>query len=141
EVLVDRKRGPWVVSEDPTVAGLSAVNYGQGSGYPGGAPGPRVARSLKSRKSTADRLFRLVLSSGGSVALLIMIGVGSSLTFTAWQALHKAGWSFLTTQTWNANGGQFGIAAVLVGTALIALVAVGVAMVLATGTALYISEY
>ena len=70
-----------------------------------------------------------------------MIGVGSFLAFNAWQALHKAGWSFLTTQAWNANGGQFGIAAVIVGTALIALVAVAVAMVLATGTALYISEY
>jgi phosphate transport system permease protein len=70
-----------------------------------------------------------------------MIGVGSFLTFNAWQALHKAGLSFLTTQAWNANGGQFGIAAVIVGTALIAVVAVAVAMVLATGTALYISEY
>ena len=86
-------------------------------------------------------MFRSVLRSGGSVALLIMIGVGSFLTFYAWDALHKAGWSFLTTQTWNANGGKFGIAAVIVGTALIALVAVMVATVLATGTALYISEY
>jgi phosphate transport system permease protein len=107
----------------------------------GDAPRRRPARSLKSRPGVADRLFRSVLRSGGSVALLLMIGVASFLTINAWDALHKAGWSFLTTQSWNANGGQFGIAAVVVGTGLIALVAVTVAMVLATGTALYISEY
>jgi phosphate transport system permease protein len=84
--------------------------------------------------SGSDLLFRSVLRSGGSVALLLMIGVGSFLTFNAWQALHKAGFSFLTTQAWNANGGQFGIAAVIVGTALIAVVAVAGAMVVATGT-------
>ncbi len=134
-----------MVSEDPTVA---VPSYGPGPGagmpspdYPGAAPRRPAARSLKSRVSTADRLFRAVLRSGGSVALLLMIGVGSFLAFNAWDALHKAGLSFLTTQAWNANGGQFGIAAVIVGTALIALVAVAVAMVLATGTALYISEY
>ena len=135
-----------MVSEDPTVRGRSADDsgldaIGQSPDDPGGAPRRRAARSLKSRVSTSDLLFRSVLRTGGSVALLLMIGVGSFLTFNAWQALHKAGLSFLTTQAWNANGGQFGIAAVMVGTALIAVVAVSVAMVLATGTALYISEY
>jgi phosphate transport system permease protein len=91
--------------------------------------------------SGSDLAFRWVLRSGGSVALLLMIGVGSFLFINAWKALHKAGLSFLTTQSWNANGGQFGIAAVIIGTFLIALVALSVAMVLATGTALYISEY
>ena len=119
-----------MVSEDPIVPGLSADG-----------PPPRRARSLKSRRSTSDLLFRSFLRSGGSVALLVMIGVGSFLAFNAWDALHKAGLSFLTTQSWNSEGGQFGIAAVIVGTGLIALVAVLVAAVLATGTALYISEY
>src|ERR1700749_2311170 len=123
----------------------SAGDSGLGSGAPSGgnrddAARPR-ARSLKSRRSTSDLMFRSVLRSGGSVALLLMVGVGSFLAINAWTALHKAGLSFLTTQAWNANGGQFGIAAVIVGTALIAVVAVLVAMVLATGTALYISEY
>jgi phosphate transport system permease protein len=130
-----------VVSEDPTAHARPADDSGVGAGASPADRRPRVARSLKSRKSGSDLLFRSVLRSGGSVALLIMIGVGSFLAINAWQALHKAGFSFLTTQAWNANGGQFGIAAVIVGTALIALVAVGVAMVLATGTALYISEY
>jgi phosphate transport system permease protein len=76
------------------------------------------------------------------VFVLILMGlVGTFLAYRAWQALHKAGWSFLTTQTWNPDGGGFGIAAVIIGTLLIAGVAVVVAVPLALGTALYISEY
>ena len=67
--------------------------------------------------------------------------VGAFLAYRAWQALSKAGWSFLTTQQWNPDGGGFGIAAVLVGTILIALVAVLTAVPLAMGAALYINEY
>jgi phosphate transport system permease protein len=73
--------------------------------------------------------------------LVIMVLVGAFLGYRAFQALHKAGWSFLTTQQWNPDGGGFGIAAVLVGTVLIALVAVLTAIPLALGAALYISEY
>jgi phosphate transport system permease protein len=70
-----------------------------------------------------------------------MILIGVFLAGNASTALRKAGWSFLTTQSWNANGGSFGVAAVMVGTALIALTAVAVAFPLSIGTALYISEY
>jgi phosphate transport system permease protein len=56
-------------------------------------------------------------------------------------ALRVAGWSFLTTEAWEPESGNFGIAAVLVGTILIALVAIAVAVPLAAGAALYISEY
>jgi phosphate transport system permease protein len=136
-----------VVSDDPTERGLSAVGLGTSPGEPSPGDDPAAdprrpqPRSLKSRSTASDRLFRSVLRSGGSAALLLMICVGSFLAINAWPALHKAGWSFLTTQAWNANGGQFGIAAVIVGTGLIAMVALVVAAVLATGTALYISEY
>src|SRR5262249_126224 len=48
---------------------------------------------------------------------------------------------FITTQQWSPDGGRFGIAAVIVGTVLIALVAIATALPLAMGAALYISEY
>jgi phosphate transport system permease protein len=115
-----------VVSVDPSASGRAQ---------------PPVKRNLKSRIGGSDFVFRAVARSGGSVALVIMILVGSFLGYNAWQALHKAGLSFLTTQSWNPDGGSFGIAAVVVGTGLIALVAVLVAVPLSLGTALYISEY
>lgn len=100
-----------------------------------------VPRKLSARLSGSDRAFRAVARGGGVVVLVLLGLVGAFLFYRASQALHKAGWSFLTTQSWNPNGGGFGIAAVIVGTVLIALVAVVVAVPLSLGTALYISEY
>ena len=135
-----------MVSEDPSAEGQSAFDYLMDTD----TPSPRrpevpervpEKRELRSRRSPSDLMFRAIARGGGSVVLIIMILVGTFLGFRAWQALHKAGWSFLTTQTWNPNGGGFGIAALMVGTALIALVALVVAVPLSVGTALYISEY
>jgi phosphate transport system permease protein len=100
-----------------------------------------VPRKLTARLSASDRIFRAVARTGGVIVLVLLGLVGSFLGYRAAQALHKAGWSFLTTQVWNPNGGGFGIAAVMIGTILIALVAVIVAVPLALGTALFISEY
>ncbi|MEV1083585.1 phosphate ABC transporter permease subunit PstC [Streptomyces sp. NPDC050211] len=88
-----------------------------------------------------DRVFRGVLRGGGALVLAIMLLVGGFLTYRAWQALSIAKWGFITTESWEPDGGSFGIAAVLVGTILIALVAIVFAVPLALGTALYISEY
>jgi phosphate transport system permease protein len=91
--------------------------------------------------SPSDLIFRAIARGGGSVVLIIMIMVGTFLAYRASQALSKEGWSFLTIQKWNPDGGGFGIAAVMVGTVLIAMVAIATAIPLALGTALYISEY
>lgn len=103
-------------------------------------PSP-VRRNLRSRARGSDLWFRGVARSGGGLVLVIMVMVGTFLTYRAWQALSAAKLSFLTTQDWNPDGGGFGIAAVIVGTILIALVAIVVAVPLSVGTALYISEY
>jgi phosphate transport system permease protein len=100
-----------------------------------------IPRKLTSRLSTSDFVFRGIARGGGVAVLVLMLAVGSFLAFRAAQALHKAGFSFLTTQEWNPDAGGFGIAAVMVGTILIAVVAISVAVPLALGTALYISEY
>jgi len=100
-----------------------------------------VPRRLGTRRPPSDRAFRGVVRGGGVLVLAIMSCVGVFLLVRAWQALRVAGLGFLTTQAWEPDSGNFGIAAVLVGTVLIALVAVSVALPLALGTSLYISEY
>jgi phosphate transport system permease protein len=113
------------------------------TGVPAVTEGRAVAvpRRITARLGASDRAFRVIARAGG-IAVLVLLGlVGTFLGYRAAQALHKAGWSFITTQTWNPDGGGFGIAAVLVGTILIALVAAVVAVPLSLGTALYISEY
>jgi phosphate transport system permease protein len=102
---------------------------------------PQTPQKLTSRLSVSDYVFRGIARGGGLLVLVLLVSVGSFLAYRGSQALHKAGWSFLTTQTWNPNGGGFGIAAIMVGTVLIAMVAIVVAVPLAMGAALYISEY
>ena len=101
----------------------------------------QTPRKLIARLSASDFAFRAIARGGGVVVLVLMVAVGSFLAYRGWQALHKAGFSFLTTQQWEPGSGGFGIAAVLVGTILIAAVAIVTAVPLALGTALYISEY
>ena len=69
--------------------------------------------------------------------------VGLFLLIRAWQALSVSGWSFLTVSSWDpdSGAGHFGIAAVLIGTLLIAAVAIVIALPVSISTALYISEY
>lgn len=100
-----------------------------------------MPRRLYADPGLPDRVFRGVARGGGGLVLAVMLLVGGFLLYRAWEALSRAGWSFLTTETWEPDAGRFGIAAVLVGTVLIALVAVAVAVPLAVGGALYISEY
>jgi len=104
---------------------------------------PPAPRTLRPKAVGADRIFRGIIRLSGIAVLVIMGAVGLFLTFRAWQALSVAGITFLTTQGWNPDAGRggFGIAAVLVGTVLIGLTAIVIAVPLATGTALYISEY
>jgi phosphate transport system permease protein len=82
-----------------------------------------------------------VLVASGAAVLVVMLAIGLFLAARAVQALDLAGWGFLTTEDWNPEGGEFGIAAVLTGTVLIGVTAILLALPLALGTALYISEY
>ncbi|MEU3342391.1 phosphate ABC transporter permease subunit PstC [Streptomyces sp. NPDC006668] len=109
-------------------------------GHPLTAPGEETPRPLSTARGTGDRIFRAALRGSGLAVLAIMAAVGLFLLLRAVQALHTAGFSFLTTERWEPDTHDFGIAAVLTGTLLIAAVAVLVSVPLALGTALYISE-
>lgn len=98
-------------------------------------------RKLTIIRDGGDKVFRGIIRAGGSTVLVIMVLVGSFLAYRASQALSKAGWNFFTEQAWEPDAGKFGIAAVIVGTILIALVAIAVALPLALGTSLFITEY
>jgi len=98
-------------------------------------------RLLTTVRDPADVAFRGIARGGGIIVLSIMSLVGVFLGFRALQALQVSGFSFLTEQAWEPDSGRFGIAAVIVGTILIAVVAIAIAVPLATGTALYITEY
>jgi phosphate transport system permease protein len=98
-------------------------------------------RAVVERPGPADRAFRGAARTSGAAVLALMSLVGLFLAYRASQALQESGTGFLTTAAWEPDSGTFGIRAVLTGTVLIALVAIALALPLAVGTALYISEY
>ncbi|HEY2762749.1 MAG TPA: phosphate ABC transporter permease subunit PstC [Pseudonocardiaceae bacterium] len=109
--------------------------------WPGVAGRHDAARPTQSATGGADRAFRLSLLSSGLLVLLIMSTIGLFLFVKGADALAAGGLSFFTTQAWEPDSRNFGIATVITGTLLIAAVAVTFAVPLATGVALYICEY
>jgi phosphate transport system permease protein len=104
-----------------------------------GVPEPRVRGTV--RRNPTDRAFRFTAYSAGTLTLVLMGLIGLFLLIRSWSALSAAGWSFFTESSWQPQGGTFGIASVLLGTVLIAVVALGIAVPLAIGGSLFITEY
>ncbi len=108
----------------------------------GPPPEPRAPepRRISNNRVKGDRVFLGSSYLSGLVVLFIMVAVGVFLTFEALDALRAQGASFLTTSEWETDRGKFGIASIMLGTGLVALVAVGVAMPIAMGTSLFITN-
>lgn len=101
---------------------------------------PPEQRTIGSIRGRSDRLFDAMTSFSGIIVLSIMGAVGVFLALEAAQALRVTGFSFLTTSVWEPDRGEFGIAAVLPFTIMIALVAVSIALPISIATALFITE-
>lgn len=100
-----------------------------------------VPRALTSRPSGADLIFRGILRGAG-IAVLVM--TGAILVFLVLQALpaiRAEGLRLLTTSSLVYGSAQFGVAALLPDSFLIALIALVIALPAGLATAIYISEY
>jgi phosphate transport system permease protein len=99
---------------------------------------PRV---IAGQLSGGDRVFRGALRGAGLAVLAITGLIGVFLVIEARRALGKTGFHFLTTETFNPSAARFGIASLLPNGIFIATIALIVAVPIAIGTALFISEY
>lgn len=100
-----------------------------------------VPRKLSRKATGADAVFVHSSRVVGSIVLVITGGVGVFLGWQALPTLRHYGLDFFTEATWQPEADVLGIAAVLTGTVLVAIVAMSIAFPLALLTALYISEY
>src|SRR6478672_11257976 len=99
---------------------------------------PRV---IYVRRGPGDRAFRASTRGAAVFVLAIMALIFLFLLTRGWDALSRAGLGFFTTSQWTPEGGSFGIAAALLGTALIAAIAIVIAMPVSIGTALFLTDY
>ncbi len=98
-------------------------------------------RTIVSRSSRGDVIFRNGLRAAGLSSFFITGLILAFLILRSLWAFRADGLSFFTKQSWLFVGNQFGIGGVLPGTILIGAIASVIAIPLAVGTAIFISEY
>jgi len=100
---------------------------------------PRVVSRSVTR---GDKIFRSVCAAAAMVSLFIIGGTAIFLGVKSVPALQETGFkNFFTTSVWNPTVGEYGVLGLLIGTIVIASVALAVAVPLALGLALFINEY
>jgi phosphate transport system permease protein len=103
------------------------------------APDDDKPRRIVARASTGDLVFRGTMRAAGLLVLAITASILVFLVVRSVPAFRAAGFSFFTTSAF--NGTQFGIAALLPFSVLIAVIALVIAIPVGIAAALFISEY
>jgi len=99
-----------------------------------------VPRVIVARASGGDRVFRGILRAAGAVVLAITLLILVFLILRSLGALGRAGFAFFTTQNFYPElSDQFGIAALLPDSALIALIALVIAVPVRVVIAIFMS--
>src|SRR2546428_7997121 len=106
---------------------------------PVAAPEPRW-RPLRGT-NVADRLYRTVLTTLALVLPLLLLALVGELVVSAWPAIQRFGGTFLWTSVWDPVAGVFGAAPMIFGTLASSLLALLLAVPLALGVAIYLSEF
>jgi phosphate transport system permease protein len=106
-------------------------------------------RDITTEPRLSDKVFRGVVSAGGFSSLAILGLIAIFLAYRGFEVLKEEGLGFITNAEWtitqdesaNVVESHFGLAAMLVGTILCALVAVIIAVPISVFSALYLNFY
>ncbi|MDI2132870.1 phosphate ABC transporter permease subunit PstC [Yinghuangia seranimata] len=98
-------------------------------------------RKIVVRRTAADQAYRWTTRVAACTVLALLGAIGVYLLRRGWDAIDSAGWSFLTEDRWQPARGTFGVKGLLVGTTLVAVTALIVAVPIALTGALFITEF
>src|SRR5437879_5047376 len=103
------------------------------------APEPRwqVLRGA----NVGDRLYRGALTALALTLPLLLLALVSELAISAWPAIQRFGLPFVWTSVWDPVAGVFGAAPMIFGTIASSLLALLLAVPLALGVAIYLTEF
>jgi phosphate transport system permease protein len=106
-------------------------------------PSPSVASSLRGTPGRRRResAIRTVLLGGALVSVLISVAIVLALVFQALEFLRLVDWSTLLTIGWYPRRGLYDIPTLLLGSAIVTLIAMMVATPVGLFSAIYLSEY
>ncbi len=106
-------------------------------------------REITTEPRFSDKVFRGVVTAGGLSSLVILGLIAVFLGYQGFEILAREGLSFLTTSEWSVEvdsygaitNSTFGLAAMLIGTMLCALIAVLVAVPISVASAIFLTFY
>ncbi len=110
---------------------------------------PPTPREITTEPRRSDKVFRGLVTAGGLSSLVILGLIAVFLGYRGFEVIVQEGFGFITNSDWsvtvdeNANviESNFGLAAMLVGTILCAIVAVVIALPISVFTALFLNFY
>ena len=91
--------------------------------------------------SRGDGVYRVVLTLFALALPTLLLMIVAELTVGAWPSIRQFGWHFLFTNTWDPVRGQFGALPLIVGTLYSSFVAMVLAVPLALGAAIFLTEF
>jgi phosphate transport system permease protein len=100
---------------------------------------PNMA-AIARRQRWQDIAFHRITQSFSLLVLLALVGIIVSLLINAWPAFHKFGVNFVWRVEWDVVNEEFGAAIAITGTLLSAGIAMLIAVPLAFGIALFLTE-
>ena len=106
---------------------------------PVAAPEPRW-RLLRGT-NLADRVYRGVLTALALTLPLLLLALVGELVVSAWPAIARFGFRFLWSSVWDPVAGVFGAAPMIFGTLASSLLALLIAVPLALGVAIFLTEF
>jgi len=92
------------------------------------------------REASAESVFRWATFCSAALVLVLLASVLLSLAYGAWPALKTFGWRFMTTEVWNPVTEKFGALAPLYGTVVTSIIAMLIAIQIAFGIAVFLTE-
>jgi len=109
---------------------------------------PREARPRASGEwqalrgvSRGDVVYRVVLTALALILPALLLIIAGELVVGAWPAIRQFGAGFLTRSVWDPVVGDFGALPLIVGTLYTSLVAMVIAVPLALGVAIFLTEF
>ena len=108
-----------------------------------GSPKPHL---LSRNRSTADAWFQRILALAGTSVLILLAAMLFSTAKDAWPVFMHSGWSFITSSDWVPGisrteiTGEYGALSFIVGTLITSSIALLIAVPLAIGCGLYLTN-
>jgi phosphate transport system permease protein len=104
-------------------------------------PSGEARRQALRTASRGDALYRVALTALALLLPLLLATIVGELLVGAWPAIRRFGLRFLTESTWDPVQGAFGALPLIFGTLYSSLVAMVIAVPLALGVAIFLTEF